>query len=371
MLQVEYYIKGRFYKSRPFTKNKFLTIIHIIPDQEKVIDHLNTIPFLNQIINDVQNKKTLLILYAGDEGYFFSSIDFLNIIDTSMEVLNNWSIQNNFDKNYVFFLNHNLKSNEICENLNYNFKCFGHPYESEKYLFLDNVSNFQEIDYRNKKINKHFLTYNRNMRVQREYFMLKVIESNLLDFMIYSFKGSSPILDFDNKLRETININEQIIIDYKNLPKKIIGKKVNDTFGDWQGQQLMINHYSSTFLSIVSETEVGDNTVYLSEKTFKPIVALHPFISISSKDTLKYIKNLGYKTFDKWWDETYDEASNFIERIDKIILIIKKLSKKSKSELEKMKLEMFDVLLHNRNTYINRIKTNHYIETLNYIEKMK
>ena len=56
-------------------------------------------------------------------------------------------------------------------------------------------------------------------------------------------------------------------------------------------------------------------TIFISEKTWKPIMVGHPFIMVGNKNNLKFLKDLGYKTFDKWIDESYDdiEDENYCE----------------------------------------------------------
>jgi hypothetical protein len=98
---------------------------------------------------------------------------------------------------------------------------------------------------------------------------------------------------------------------------------------------------------------VGSNTIYFSEKTFKPIVAKHPFILLSSPGSLKKLKDLGYKTFDKWWDESYDDAEDYIDRVDMVLKILKELNKKPLSELEVIKKEMKDILDYNLKHYFD------------------
>jgi len=103
---------------------------------------------------------------------------------------------------------------------------------------------------------------------------------------------------------------------------------------------------------VVSEASFGDiygqGQCFLSEKTFKPISAFHPFIIIGDRGSLAYIKEMGYKTFDKWWDESYDTLPTW-ERLEAITNIIKKLSSMDKTELLKMYIDMEDVLVYNYN----------------------
>jgi len=59
----------------------------------------------------------------------------------------------------------------------------------------------------------------------------------------------------------------------------------------------------NTFCYIVGETTNNDN--FLSEKSFKPIIAKRPFLHLHTQK-LDRLKDLGFKTFDILWDEKRD-----------------------------------------------------------------
>lgn len=78
--------------------------------------------------------------------------------------------------------------------------------------------------------------------------------------------------------------------------------------------------YINTWVSLVTEASYyqKENTLFVSEKTYKPIICLQPFIVVGSKGTLRKIKELGYKTFHPYIDESYDDY-NDTQRFQKII----------------------------------------------------
>lgn len=123
-------------------------------------------------------------------------------------------------------------------------------------------------------------------------------------------------------------------------------KDSNEAFG------INFDYHQSTFLNIVTETLTDNNTVFFSEKIFKPIYMLQPFILLSSMHSLKELKTLGYKTFDRWWDESYDEESKLVDRILKIEKVLEKLSKLPLDELHGMTLAMEDTLVHNYSVFL-------------------
>ena len=68
-----------------------------------------------------------------------------------------------------------------------------------------------------------------------------------------------------------------------------------------------------------TETLHENETIFLSEKIFKPIYCCQPFIVFGNPGTLKELHNLGFKTFSDFWDESYDEDYNFTSRLGKIM----------------------------------------------------
>lgn len=58
--------------------------------------------------------------------------------------------------------------------------------------------------------------------------------------------------------------------------------------------------WNSAFLNIVSETkqDFNDDHAFISEKTFKPIIGLRPFICFANPNLTKQLKQMGFETFD-------------------------------------------------------------------------
>jgi hypothetical protein len=97
-------------------------------------------------------------------------------------------------------------------------------------------------------------------------------------------------------------------------------------------------------VSIVGETKYGVPTANFTEKVLNPMKLYRPFIVAAPPYTLEYIKNLGFKTFDRWWSEDYDSIENHTERLNAIFNIIEDLEKKSLDEMKNILKEMKDIL---------------------------
>lgn len=107
--------------------------------------------------------------------------------------------------------------------------------------------------------------------------------------------------------------------------------------------------FKDTFLCVVGETYVSNGYAYFTEKTIKPILYERPFISYGNTGTLKYLRDFGFRTFGEFWDESYDEAKDYNEKLDKIENIIHRIANMSVVDLNQMYQQMMPVVKHNKN----------------------
>ncbi len=105
--------------------------------------------------------------------------------------------------------------------------------------------------------------------------------------------------------------------------------------------------WKSGLWHIVTETVFYHNKLHLTEKIFKPIVAQRPFMLAAAPGNLAYLKSYGFKTFDRWIDESYDNIQDPDQRLQAIVQQTQKLCSLSDSELRSMHREMMPVLQHN------------------------
>ena len=104
--------------------------------------------------------------------------------------------------------------------------------------------------------------------------------------------------------------------------------------------------YLDFFVEIVCESYFTGNTFFPTEKIYRPILLKTPFIVQGPQYFLHNLRSLGFKTFDRWWDEGYteDPATYQISEIKKVL---NNLSTKTVDELYKMYTEMAPILEHN------------------------
>ena len=158
---------------------------------------------------------------------------------------------------------------------------------------------------------KHdFLYLNKAIRDHRLKLYNRLQESDLLDNSIYTFWS------FDNPIRLDKKY-ELPGIDPKDYPR----------FG--KDQDITELPYIDTVCSIVSETNDNDYEVFMTEKIWKPIMAQHVFVVHGNYLYLQKLKEMGFKTFNNYFDESYDLEQDPNKRIDKIVSLCADLKQKN------------------------------------------
>ena len=93
------------------------------------------------------------------------------------------------------------------------------------------------------------------------------------------------------------------------------------------GIDLSINHpaYKESYINIVTETTVNEQTAMLSEKTFKPIIAGQLFVLIATTGAIDFLRKAGIDTFDDIIDHSYDTELDLRKRIQMVLAQVDRL----------------------------------------------
>lgn len=161
-------------------------------------------------------------------------------------------------------------------------------------------------------------------------------------------------------------INETFLSQHSAISK--IDIPDDPFYNDFIANNNLTDIYSKCFLDIVSETTFMYPYPFISEKTIRPILLKTPFLIFGGPKTLQCLHNAGFKTFDNFWNESYDQVDNHWERFNKICELVESLSKMSLTDLEIMYNEMKPILNHNKNL-LNEYISNNYYPLYNEIKK--
>ena len=217
----------------------------------------------------------------------------------------------------------------------------------------------------NKIFPKKFLNFNRRWRLHRPSLIALLCANNLLEHGHVSLGECDDRANWStvwHSIKERFSQNQEITNLLLNNEEKILNLPMMylDYYNLMENlpdlEQRSNRLYNETYFSVVSETNYFTKSLYshatecgrfLSEKTFKPIAQSHPFIIVSVPNSLDALRNLGYKSFSPWIDESYDTEPDDAIRLLKIVAEIKRLSELSPEQLTKFLHGVHDICTFN------------------------
>lgn len=118
-------------------------------------------------------------------------------------------------------------------------------------------------------------------------------------------------------------------------------------------------------INLVSETIVfNEDTLFLSEKIYKPLYAGQPFIVMGNPGTLKLLKSFGYETFYPWIDERYDDIIEPSERMAAILNEVDRICNLPDKDFSQMLHHLTTICYRNYVHFLARRKTLPYVKIL-------
>lgn len=236
------------------------------------------------------------------------------------------------------------------------------------------------IEPADRNLKKKYITFNRltsSKRVYRSLFISELIQRQILDQGYVSYNDVCPennkdyVRNLAQARDEGLIKQEQFIEATDNIASAPLPLRI-----DYQNQEFIPNHSfvlsaveqsQESFVYVVTETCYWERKCHLTEKIFKPIVSKMPFILVGPAHNLKYLRSYGFQTFGKWFNESYDDIEDPIERMHAIGQLLLDLSNRSLDDLTEILHEMIPVLEHNYNRFYsnellddcwNELKTN-------------
>ena len=259
------------------------------------------------------------------------------------------------------FLNSDQIANIVAETKSRNVFLLGHFDSDYQFNFHSTVLPTYFKSYTIEElcltdINWLFVNYNRKPREHRTELVQKIMDADLKDFGVISLGKNDKTY---NKQDEVLCLLlGESIEEYKEG-----NWGMTDTFGIPHDIHTLgnIETWRTHFLTIVSETEFWpwDNT-FVSEKTWKPIIGLRPFVLNGQTKIYKYLRDNGFYTFNHYWPHIEMEELPEFEVHNSLINVIKFLSTLSNATLSEMYADMLPALEHNRNRFFEFAKEQQY-----------
>jgi hypothetical protein len=231
-----------------------------------------------------------------------------------------------------------------------------YPFFSQELNYTNDIVRPIDLDV-TKHRNKRFLCFNRSMnRAHRLAMAYLALKYNLLADSTFSFVTNLNSRRHMIEEFSTIYPNENISTIVDQITELVPYELDTQHFAEEkkQGfQTIGINKkewYETSYIHIVSESSFDESIdPFFSEKTWRPIMNMQPFLFVGNCNSLAKLKKLGFKTFHPYIDESYDLEKNPRNRFLMIEEEIKKLSNRSMQELHDWYYSITDILTHNWN----------------------
>lgn len=233
------------------------------------------------------------------------------------------------------------------------------PDDATEYKHGQEISN--SITLEPKQITKHFGIFIGRSNWKRLY-LSAIIYSKYKDLALQTFHYNSASDYHKNHLglEKLIHIKGTRVVRLVE-PLLAVSPIIVDTILEYPiikpTNYNIIRHYNKFFVEIVCETYSTGRTFFPTEKIWRPILTRTPFMVQGPIGFLANLKKLGFKTFNRWWDESYDEDSEQVA-LNTLERNIDDLSNKTTKQLQLMYNEMQEILDHNYKTFIAMNNTN-------------
>jgi len=206
----------------------------------------------------------------------------------------------------------------------------------------------------NKTIEKTFLCFNYHHHKHRVEFFTRAVRAGLVDNFYWSF----PKKGYRGEYLEAMQFYfpgipdqpvEQLSWDdaveaNKHLPQIL---EPNFDRSIQENGAMAPQLYSTSLISVVTETFFHREEIHMTEKIFKAITWRHPFVLVATSGSLAYLHSLGFKTFSAFWDESYDQEQDHVLRMNKIIDVLKDIASWNKLRQMVFLIQVQAIIKHN------------------------
>lgn len=334
-----------------------------------------------EVVKRCNANRALILIYCPFEGRFFYN---------EIEWVNKFQQLNNINKSNIFYCYCNTKQVKSAKAahlpINFTYKYIN--------LFEFNPSHLDRTPFRNDFLDisirrlKDYIEDNRTL-VPKKHFVIPMRARRPHRLFLFSEIKTNPTLDYNSDMSlgydTTHNIpiaeERENTLDHfeRYLSSRPLFKKNYEYIKNFDFQQIFEidvnihenqshnnarNFAEDYFCTVVSETDIENTAIFFSEKTFRPITNLQPFVLVGNPDSLRELRRMGYITFSRWWDESYDEEYDYYLRVRKVSKVLEEIASWDKKKLFQVKQEMEQTLIFNFINFFYNRRYQSFIETL-------
>jgi hypothetical protein len=325
----------------------------------------------DKVIDSVKNKTAYFLVTLFYEGYMHD--EFLNH-------LSDYFTSKGLPLTQIIYLTNCYNSKEVYEDYcKRNHKLPEMQMEYFPVFRIDKCNVQQAIvesiksTYQPGVRKKTFLCFNRRYSDHRLMLYLKMFKEGLVDQSYYSIDKNQPeanstfienckyllsrFFDYGVEANDVLDADKllPLVLDNPNFSRYPMEHSIDP-----------VKHlYDSSLINIITETYFFSNVIHITEKTYKPIAFMQPFIMIAAPGSLKHVQDMGFKTFSEFWDESYDLETDHKIRFEKIMSVIKFIASWTEEQRIEFTYKIKDIVEYN----VKHLNTMPNKEIDNFVEK--
>lgn len=312
---------------------------------------------------NTENKDIAIIQYSEAFPDIMDAIEFLELKNVTL-ITNNMSLQSTESVSvhvYSWFEHmHSYHQNNFGETTQFNKQCKTYD-DNKKFISLNGRRNLTRL----------FMIFGLHARGLLDQGYVSLLPPQWKKSNIVSWRDAvKAVMEFTQGTSESAIIPsnakfiESLTVDREvkgcNPMQDIMSNRwlfdvAVDNVLDGPNHRTLQPMIDNTYFTVINETMTNTNDpIFFTEKTFKVIQYGHPFVLCSVPGALAKLREMGYKTFHPYIDESYDLEVDDLTRYVKILEQINILCNMRDSK----RIELLDntrhIVEHNHNTLRNK-----------------
>ena len=372
----QYGVQNRYYEfvrleyKQLIEENKSFYVPIPILNHELETVNLDLVTLPDDLVDYIEKGKAKIIIYQDSEGFLYKDSDII--------WFNKFANKHNLNKNNFFVESANQNFKNICEQYEKNtsaenkFGTLPSTDFEDRPWFSRQPKNYPHelayhyktfFEYLDRKINyqhtKKMMALARRYSGERAAIFHKVQTTPLLKDNTFSslhnpYKSSK---DHCIQLVKHLQLkNQDKVINWLDNNFDFVNGHscdFTDQHINWASEINPNIHYDSLVNVTIETHQRPSKEIFLSEKTYRPFYTAQPFIIFGNPGTLRVLKEMGYKTFDKFWDESYDDDLPIDERLEKLYSTMTYIAETPMEKLNRLMEDFEPILRHNFNVMIS------------------
>lgn len=299
-------------------------------------DHL-TIPA--EVLTAIRQSKCKILLVNPFEGWEWGYWE---------DLVNSISDRFSLSKTSFVVLSGNYSTLTSLSSIVFNFWEFGYQYNivhDHRDKFLSSLKSLDPKPYK-------FLCLNRRPHFHRLALTTMLFDLKDQGILTCAKKGAIEESYLKTHLKVLKNYDKDIYDKFVTEIQPILPLTFDDGIDvevENPALDLKYDKFFDSYIHVVTETFFEEKTdrMFFSEKAFKPMAMLQPFVFFGQKHSLKTLRSLGYKTFHPWINESYDEIDDDKLRMETAVKELKRLVNLDHADLWALIQKVAPVIDHN------------------------